>query len=280
MKGNGSCPNICPMSESICRFIPAKDYADDLKTVYFVYETEHNSLKQPFLRPLYYLFLVTDGSATLKMDGRSYKIEVGNLFFSFPGYPYEIESNGEFRYLYISFFGSCVLQIFERLGIDIKEPVYRGADKISEIWFSAISRFNEKNADFLPKSVLMYTLSFIGCEKGGEENKQSDNTMLEMILNHVDNHYREPSLTLSSVASIFAYTENYLSSIFKKKMQMGFNQYVNHLRIAYALRMIDDGCGSVREIASESGFSDALYFSKVFKKKVGVTPSKKIKQSE
>ena len=268
------------MSESICRFIPAKDYADDLKTVHFVYETEHNSLKQPFLRPLYVLFLVTDGSATLKIDGRSHKVEVGNLFFAFSGHPYELESDGEFRYLYISFFGSCVLQIFERLGINIKEPVYRGVDNISEIWFSAISRFNEKNADFLSKSVLMYTLSFIGCEGGGEEIKQSDNTMLEMILNYVDNHYRELSLTLSSVASIFAYTDNYLSSIFKKQMRMGFNQYVNHLRIAYALRMIEDGCGSVREIASESGFSDALYFSKVFKKKVGMTPSEKIKQRE
>ena len=61
---------------------------------------------------------------------------------------------------------------------------------------------------------------------------------------------------------------------------MGFNQYVNHLRIAYALRMIEDGCGSVSKIASESGFSDALYFSKVFKKKVGVTPSEKIRQRE
>ena len=59
---------------------------------------------------------------------------------------------------------------------------------------------------------------------------------------------------------------------------MGFNQYVNHLRIAYALCMIKDGCSSVREIAAESGFCDALYFSKVFKKKVGMTPSEKIKQ--
>ncbi len=268
------------MSESICRFIPAKYYADDLKTVHFVYETEHNRLKQPFLQPIYYLFLVTDGAATLKIAGRSHKVEVGNLFFAFAGYPYELESDGEFRYLYISFFGSCVLQIFERLGIDIGEPVYRGVDNISEIWFSAISRVNEKNADFLPQSVLMYTLSFIGCEEVGEETRQSDKTMLEMILNYVDNHYREPSMTLSSVASIFAYTDNYLSSIFKKQMRMGFNQYVNHLRIAYALRMIEDGCGSVREIASESGFSDALYFSKVFKKKVGMTPSEKIKQRE
>lgn len=266
------------MSESICRFIPAKDYADDLKTVHFVYETDHNSLKQPFLRPIYYLFLVTDGSATLRIADKEHQVGVGDLFFGFPGCSYELESNGAFRYLYISFFGSCVSRIFERLGITIKSPVYSGFDRVSEFWFSAISRFNEKNADFLSESVLLYTLSFIGSEEDGAEIKQNGNTMFEMILEYVENHYRDPSLTLSSVASIFSYTENYLSSMFKKQMHLGFNQYVNHLRIAYALRLIKDGCESVREIALESGFSDALYFSKVFKKKVGVTPSEKIKQ--
>lgn len=266
------------MTESICRFIPAKDYTDDLKTVHFVYETEHEKLDQPFLRPIYYLFLVTEGSATLRMAGREHRVSVGDLFFGYPGCPYYVENKESFRYLYISFFGSCVSQIFERLGIRIEEPVYRGFDKVSEFWFSAISRFNSNNADFLSESVLLYTLSFIGGEGETSELKQNGNTMFEMILAYVDNHYREPSLTLSSVSSIFSYTEKYLSSMFKKQMQLGFNQYVNRQRISYALRLIEDGETSVREIASASGFSDALYFSKVFKKKVGMTPSEKIKQ--
>ncbi len=267
------------MSESICRFIPAKNYTDDLKTIHFVYETEHEKLPQPFLRPIYYLFLVTDGSATLKMAGHEHKVTVGDLFFGYPACPYSLDSEGNLRYLYISFYGSCVSQIFERLGISISEPVYRGFEKVSEFWFSAISRFNAQNADFLSESVLLYTLSFIG---GGEgktsELKQNNSTMFEMILEYVDNHYREPSLTLGSVAAIFSYNENYLSAIFKKQMQMGFNQYINRRRISYALRLIEDGCDSVREIALSCGFSDALYFSKVFKKKVGVTPTEKIKQ--
>ncbi|MBQ8407599.1 MAG: helix-turn-helix transcriptional regulator [Clostridia bacterium] len=266
------------MSESICRFIPAKDYTDDLKTVHFVYETEHESLPQPFLRQIYYLFLVTDGSATLNMAGYEHKVQVGDLFFGYPACPYTLTSEGNFRYLYISFFGSCVQQIFERLGIRIAEPVYRGFDKVSEFWFSAISRFNAKNADFLSESVLLYTLSFIGGEDGNADLKQNNNTMFEMILEYVDNHYRESSLTLGSVAAIFSYTENYLSALFKKQMQLGFNQYVNRQRISYALRLIEDGKTSIREIAAESGFSDALYFSKVFKKKVGVPPSERIKQ--
>ena len=266
------------MSESICRFIPAKDYTDDLKTVHFVYETEHETLSQPFLRPIYYLFLVTDGSATLKMAGREHTVGVGDLFLGFPGCPYEAKSAGAFRHMYISFFGSCVPKMFERLGISIKEPVFRGFDKVSEFWFSAISRFNSKNADFLPESVLLYTLSFIGVEEESGELKQNGNTIFEMVCQYVDNHYREPSLTLGSVAAIFSYTETYFSSLFKKNLGLGFNQYVNRLRIAYSLRLIEDGCTSVREIAEKSGFYDALYFSKVFKKKVGTTPTEKIKR--
>ena len=266
------------MSESICRFIPAKDYTDDLKTVHFVYETEHHTLSQPFLRPIYYLVLLTDGEATLKMAGVEHKIRVGDLFFGSPGCPYYLESEKPIRYMYISFFGSCVPKLFERLGIGIKEPVFRGFDKVSEFWFSAISRFNSANADFLSESVLLYTLSFIGVEEETGELKQNNNTMFEMVCQYVDNHYREPSLTLGSVASIFSYTEKYLSSLFKKNMGLGFNQYVNRQRISYSLRLIEDGWSSVRDIAAESGFSDALYFSKVFKKKVGVTPTEKIKQ--
>lgn len=53
----------------------------------------------------------------------------------------------------------------------------------------------------------------------------------------------------------------------KKQMQLGFNQYVSHRRISYALRLIEEGHDSVRDIAAACGFSDALYFSKVFKKK-------------
>jgi len=266
------------MSDSICQSIPAKDYTHDLKIVDFVYETEHDSLRQPFSRSIYYLYLVTDGSATLKVAGHEHKVAVGDLFFAYPSCPYTLVSEGKFRYLYISFYGANIGQMFEDLGIVREEPVYRGFNKVSEFWFSAISRLNAKNANLLSESVLFYTLSFINGECEGSKSKQNKSTMFEMILEYVDNHYREPSLTLGSVSAIFSYTENYLSALFKKQMQLGFNQYVNNRRIAYALRLIVEGYDSVQAIATACGFSDALYFSKVFKKKEGVSPHEKIKQ--
>ncbi len=265
------------MSESICRFMPAKNYTDDLQTVHFVYETEHRSLRQPFLHPLYYLHLVTGGTAVLRMCGKEYRVTAGDVFFSFPGCPFELAAEGELRYLYISFFGSCVGPMLERMGVSYNAPVYADMGQVTEFWFSAISRISSVNANLLTESVLLYTLSFLRSETAAEQRDDTEK-MFRMITEYINGHFREPGMSLQRVADIFSYTEKYLSALFKKNMHIGFTQYINNLRIQYALGLIGEGRQSVSEIAYACGYSDALYFSKVFRKKVGCTPSQRIRE--
>ena len=265
------------MSESICRFMPAKNYTDDLQTVHFVYETEHETLRQPFLHRLYYLHLVTGGAAVLRMCGKEYRVNTGDVFFSFPGCPFELTAQGELRYLYISFFGSCVGPMLERMGISYDAPVYGGMAQVTEFWYSAIARINSVNANFLTESVLLYTLSFLNSEPAAEQSDDAEK-MFRMITEYINGHFREQGMSLQRVADIFSYTEKYLSYLFKKNMQIGFTQYINNLRIQYALGLIGEGWQSVSEIAFACGYSDALYFSKVFRKKIGCTPSQRIRE--
>lgn len=264
------------MSESICRFIPKNEGRSDLQVIHFVYETEHKKLKQPFIRPFYYVYLITEGTATLKLLGKEFPISAGDVFFTCPGVQYQIVSENEIRYLYLSFVGTSVKAQFENLEIKQSEPVYHGLESISDFWFSAISRVNAKNATLISESVLLYTLSLVTGNAEMGEKKTSDGTRFDMILNYVNENYRDPTLTLCKVADIFSYTEKYVSSLFKRHMETGFNRYVNSRRIDYALRLIDQGSTAVRNIALECGFSDALYFSKVFKKKTGITPTEMI----
>ena len=55
------------MSESICRFLPAKNEEAAIKAVGFVYETEFSNLTQPFVNPIYVFHIVTKGSAVLRI---------------------------------------------------------------------------------------------------------------------------------------------------------------------------------------------------------------------
>lgn len=268
------------MSESICRFIPNEQYNKDLKIIHFVYETEHYKLKQPFLRPFYYIYLVTEGEGILHVSGKAYTISVGDIILTVPGSPYKIEGTSNLRYIYLSFTGSCIRTYLDQLGIDPATPIYRGYERTTDFWFSAISRVTQSNASIISESVLLYTLSLIGTDNESADKKLPDSSRFDMILNYVNENYRDSAITLGKVADIFSYTEKYVSSLFKRHMEMGFNKYVNSRRIDYALRLIDKGNVSVKDIALECGYSDALYFSKVFKKKVGTTPTEMIKSKK
>ena len=276
------CYDICEvvaMSNSICNFIPAKNHTGTLKTVHFVYEADFHTLRQPFLRPIYYAHLVTGGTATLKIYDKEYALQPGTLFFTFPAVPVTINGSEDFKYLYISFMGTGAASLLQELEITVSNAVYPDLHHLIDFWMRSITRVNQKNANLLSEGVLLCTLSFITTDSVHENRKPPEN-LLEMLVDYIDSHYRDPDLSLKKLSGIFSYTEKYISYIFKRKMNMGFNHYLNILRIQYALDLIAKDVSSVSEIAVLCGYSDPLYFSKVFKKRVGCAPTEYISRQQ
>lgn len=260
------------MNNSVCQFIPVKSYTGSLKIIHFVYETELPKLHQPFLHATFYLHLVAGGSAVLKMAGKSYPLHRGDLFFTFPGCPFELTEDTGLVYIYISFTGSCASEIMTELEINLDHPVYHGYENLLEFWKSSIIRINQLNANILAESVLLYTLSFINNKTESMELKSSSENLFDIIVDYVDTHYRDADLSLKKLSGIFPYTEKYLSSLFHRKMNVRFSSYLNSLRLQYAHQLMDEGNTSVSSIAQQCGYSDSLYFSKVFKKRTGESP--------
>lgn len=263
--------------DSICRFIPAKS-SGDLKTVHFVYETEFKKMSQPFIFPIYYMHLVTKGSGRMKLLEKVFELREGTLFFAFPGIPYEIEGSDDLTYMYISFMGLRANEIMHELKIEPQSAAIDGFEGEISFWKNAIQRINQKNANVLTESVLLYTLSYISGE-GGEASFKSNN-VVENIISYIDNNYMDPDLSLKKIADIFAYTDKYLSHIFKQNMNMNFTDYLSRLRIKRALEMIGEGEREMTALASACGYKDPVYFSKVFKKYTHKTPYEYIKSNK
>lgn len=72
------------------------------------------------------------------------------------------------------------------------------------------------------------------------------------------------------------YDSKYLSFYFKKHKRICYSEYLRDLRISHSLFLMEQGITSIKNIALLSGFGDALYFSKVFKKVTGKTPKEHI----
>jgi len=79
-------------------------------------------------------------------------------------------------------------------------------------------------------------------------------------------------LSLGMVASHIGITPNYLSSLFSKEAGETFSEYLNSIRIRRATQLLKSSSGSINEIAEKTGYSDALYFSKVFRRLIGMSP--------
>lgn len=91
------------------------------------------------------------------------------------------------------------------------------------------------------------------------------------VLSYLDENYRY-SPRLFDIAQREGVTPTHLSHLFRDKLGISFQEHLGNLRFEHALRLIYDKRLSISELASESGFSDQKYMTKMFKKKLGVTP--------
>lgn len=81
-------------------------------------------------------------------------------------------------------------------------------------------------------------------------------------------------LTLDDVAAEVFLSKSYLSKIFKEELGQTFSNYVNTVRVEQSKPLLLEGKLSLAEIANIIGFEDQSYFTKVFKKMVGVSPGR------
>ncbi|UOQ87251.1 response regulator transcription factor [Gracilibacillus salinarum] len=95
---------------------------------------------------------------------------------------------------------------------------------------------------------------------------------IQLLLDYIDDHY-EQHLTLKTLADHFHFNPSYLSSYFSKHHQEGFSEYLNHVRIKNAMKLLRSTDLSISAISEEVGYSDPSYFTKVFKKVASVSPS-------
>lgn len=100
--------------------------------------------------------------------------------------------------------------------------------------------------------------------------KYSDN--IQDCVTYIDLHYNE-NLTLKKMAEYLNLNSSYLSTLFKKELGKTVTEYITQTRIKQALLLLNSTKHSIREVANQCGFDDINYFSRIFKKYQGMSPS-------
>lgn len=92
--------------------------------------------------------------------------------------------------------------------------------------------------------------------------------------NIVKERYMEADISLDEICTVLGVSNSYFSSLFKKEAGKSFISYLTDYRMDIAAEMILNTDEKSYTIAEKVGYLDANYFSYVFKKKFGVSPSK------
>lgn len=94
----------------------------------------------------------------------------------------------------------------------------------------------------------------------------------DLVIDYMNHHFARP-MSLDLLSGMFHINRVYLGQLIKKKTGCSFNRYLNRLRIGQAKElMLSDPQLKLNRIASEVGYSDAHYFSKIFKKELNISP--------
>lgn len=102
---------------------------------------------------------------------------------------------------------------------------------------------------------------------------ESKDWLMERAIDYIKSYYKS-EIKAQEVADVINISPNYFSSLFKQKTGKNFNEYVNHMRIEEAKKLLAETPFKVSEIAEQVGFHEYKYFVGVFKKYAGMTPTK------
>lgn len=124
---------------------------------------------------------------------------------------------------------------------------------------------SQKLSDWL--DVLIATV----CNGMQETAKRENRKESILAQDYIEQHFAE-NITLSALAKHLNLTPGYLSTLMKRDLGMTFSEYLLHVRMEHARRLLKQGKLHVYEVAECVGYSNQYYFNMLFKRTFGITP--------
>ena len=109
-------------------------------------------------------------------------------------------------------------------------------------------------------------------EKDEKQEVIKNQVLAEHIREYIEAHYME-DICLQDAAEQLHYSDAYFCRFFKQNFDKNFIVYLSELRVEKAKELLSDVTINIKEIGQRVGYRDSSYFTKVFKRVTGMTPS-------
>ena len=140
----------------------------------------------------------------------------------------------------------------------------------------------ESRKDYLSRIINMDSMEeiktwFLDKMKTAAANMTTGSTdhthhLIKQALEYIEKNVGK-DISLNEISEQLNISSYYFSKLFKEEAGEGFVEYLTKTRVEKAKDMLKDPSRSIKEVGSECGYSDPNYFSRIFKKSTGMTPT-------
>lgn len=160
---------------------------------------------------------------------------------------------------------SCLTRLMQQQDMNVEE-IFDSRESYTDL-FSEFQRSEEFSAALIKIAGRMHAVM----------NRERDNTTRKVILEakrYIHEHYQNPDLSVEMMCRQLHMSPAYFSTIFKKETGQTYIAYLTELRLGKAVELLNTTNDKTYVIAQKVGYQEQNYFSYVFKKRFGVSPTR------
>lgn len=230
----------------------------------------------PGMRDHYLIHIVTAGKGTYQTQGRTLQLKAGDIFLIYPETVvyYEADQTEPWEYGWVGFLGSEAPYLIDLCGFRRDKLVVTAGLQCAALHdaMSAIHNVRGRGiADDLRMTGALYLFlsELISLSKTADRIYRKP---LEMALRYIGDNFSRP-ISVEQIADFAGVSRSQLYRLFVRHLGTTPIEYLLEKRISAACTLFSRHRVSVSEAAYSVGFSDPLYFSRMFKKLRGINPS-------
>ncbi len=226
----------------------------------------------PRIRIRYMFVLVNDGEATFFHKNGDIKLKAHDLLVMCPGEKIHYKAHTPWSIQWVGMYGNTVEKYMKQLMIDGDNPVihiekhYEMEQLMEQMYQLVDTRFEYAKCEQLSLIYKFFALLF---QNSGQKASVD---VAESAKKIIDFNF-DKDISVQNIAKSLFVNIAYLTRRFTEKYGISPKEFMLKKRMSYAKKLLTETNANIKAIANSVGYTDPLYFSRIFKDKEGVSPS-------
>ncbi|HEY9595014.1 MAG TPA: AraC family transcriptional regulator [Spirochaetia bacterium] len=227
----------------------------------------------------YQVIYITKGRGIFEAGHQTYTVTPGTVMIVFPGVPhyYKPEYEVGWTEYWVGFRGPYADHLSAEGFLSARKPFHEvglqnGLVAIYDQIFELVRSQRPLYQLRASSCVLALIAEILALERRAEQHSQSEQIVEKAKFYMEENVYSE--LNLNRIGDLLGVSTSHLNAVFKSYTAMTPYQYFISIKIRKAKELLERGDLSVKEVAFRLGFTDQYYFSRLFRRKTGLPPSR------